>query len=65
MKNTTLGTQKQWSLLTGGRYSEVVYVPNGGRYLEVVGNSGLTVLCFKKAKVKIEKRNQNEAQHKL
>jgi hypothetical protein len=51
--------------LTGGRYSEVVYVPNGGRYLEVVGNSGLTVLCFKKAKVKIEKRNQNEAQHKL
>jgi hypothetical protein len=25
-RTTTIGTQKQWPLLTGGRFSEVIYV---------------------------------------
>jgi hypothetical protein len=57
---TTLGTQKEWPLLTGvtgGRCSEVIYVIKasqgtkkwwslwtGGRYSEMVVSSGLSVL---------------------
>jgi len=53
----TLVSQKKWPLLTGGRCSEVTCVVKaqygtfklwllltGGRYLEMVVNSGLTVI---------------------
>ncbi len=59
---TTLGTQKQWPLLTGGHSSEVIFVikgqigtskqwplQTGGHYSEVVVSSGLTVfpnICY-------------------
>jgi hypothetical protein len=43
-----LGRDLRWSLLTGGRFSEVVVIRRwslfgGGRYSEVVVNTSLTV----------------------
>ncbi len=55
MSKDPLGTQKYWPLLTGGRYSEVIYVKkpklgpqNCGRYRQVVAIRGLTVFLLMK-----------------